>query len=147
MKTLLAMIDLERRWIISDRDPIRHWSRGRVTLLGDAAHPTLQSLAQGACMAIEDAVCLAELIDLAGGDHRAAFVQYQAERLVRTARVQLESRAALGHLPRRGYRAGRLVPGVLRTLRRRLLRLPCVAVGRVQAAAGVAERAARSRPR
>jgi 2-polyprenyl-6-methoxyphenol hydroxylase-like FAD-dependent oxidoreductase len=63
-----------------------------VTLLGDAAHPTLQSLAQGACMAMEDAVCLAELIDLAQGDHAAAFVQYQAERLVRTARVQLESR-------------------------------------------------------
>ena len=51
---------VERRWVISDRDPIRHWSKGRVTLLGDAAHPTLQSLAQGACMAIEDAVCLAE---------------------------------------------------------------------------------------
>jgi 2-polyprenyl-6-methoxyphenol hydroxylase-like FAD-dependent oxidoreductase len=92
MKTLLTLIDLERRWIISDRDPIRHWSRGRVTLLGDAAHPTLQSLAQGACMAMEDAVCLAELIDLAQGDHASAFVQYQAERLARTARVQLESR-------------------------------------------------------
>ena len=60
MKALLAMMDLERRWAISDRDPIRHWSKGRVTLLGDAAHPTLQSLAQGACMAIEDGVCLAE---------------------------------------------------------------------------------------
>ena len=56
MKALLAMMDLERRWAISDRDPIRHWSKGRVTLLGDAAHPTLQTLAQGACMAIEDAV-------------------------------------------------------------------------------------------
>ena len=48
MKSLLAMMDLDRRWVISDRDPIRHWSHGRVTLLGDAAHPTLQSLAQGA---------------------------------------------------------------------------------------------------
>ncbi|MGC1094070.1 MAG: FAD-dependent monooxygenase, partial [Pseudolabrys sp.] len=53
MKALLAMMDLGRRWAISDRDPIRHWSAGRVVLLGDAAHPTLQSLAQGACMAIE----------------------------------------------------------------------------------------------
>ncbi len=54
MKALLSMMDVTRRWVISDRDPIRHWSRGRVTLLGDAAHPTLQTLAQGACMAIED---------------------------------------------------------------------------------------------
>jgi 2-polyprenyl-6-methoxyphenol hydroxylase-like FAD-dependent oxidoreductase len=64
MKLLLAMMDMERRWVISDRDPTRRWSKGRLTLLGDAAHPTLQTLAQGACMAIEDAVCLAELIDL-----------------------------------------------------------------------------------
>jgi 2-polyprenyl-6-methoxyphenol hydroxylase-like FAD-dependent oxidoreductase len=92
MKALLAMMDLDRRWAISDRDPIRHWSKGRVTLLGDAAHPTLQTLAQGACMAIEDAVCLAELIDLAGGDYARAFRQYEAARYLRTARVQFESR-------------------------------------------------------
>jgi salicylate hydroxylase len=92
MKTLLSLMDFERRWIISDRDPIRSWSSGRATLLGDAAHPTLQSLAQGACMAIEDAVCLAELIELSRGDYVPAFEQYQTERLVRTARVQLESR-------------------------------------------------------
>jgi 2-polyprenyl-6-methoxyphenol hydroxylase-like FAD-dependent oxidoreductase len=64
-----------------------------VALLGDAAHPALQSLAQGACMAIEDGVCLAEAIDAAPGDFEAAFRRYQAARLVRTARVQLESRA------------------------------------------------------
>ncbi len=92
MKSLLAMMDLERRWVISDRDPIRHWSTGRVTLLGDAAHPTLQTLAQGACMAIEDAVCLAELIGLAKGDFARAFRQYESARYLRTARVQLESR-------------------------------------------------------
>jgi salicylate hydroxylase len=92
MKTMLEMMDLERRWPLSDRDPIRVWSRGRVTLLGDAALPTLQSLAQGACMAIEDGVCLAEVVDLAQGDFETAFRQYQAERCVRTARVQLESR-------------------------------------------------------
>ncbi len=93
MKSLLAMMDLERRWAISDRDPIRRWHRGRVVLLGDAAHPTLQSLAQGACMAIEDGVCLAELMHAAGGDFAAAFRQYESARLLRTARVQLESRA------------------------------------------------------
>ena len=92
MKALLAMMDLERRWVISDRDPVRHWSKGRVTLLGDAAHPTLQTLAQGACMAIEDAVCLAELIALAGGDFARAFRQYENARYLRTARVQFESR-------------------------------------------------------
>ena len=50
MKALLSMMDLERRWVISDRDPIRNWSRGRATLLGDAAHPTRQTLAQGALL-------------------------------------------------------------------------------------------------
>jgi len=46
MKALLSMLDLERRQAVGDRDPIRHWHKGRVVLLGDAAHPTLQSLAQ-----------------------------------------------------------------------------------------------------
>ncbi|MEA2988046.1 MAG: 3-hydroxybenzoate 6-monooxygenase [Alphaproteobacteria bacterium] len=93
MKALLAMMDLERRWAISDRDPIRHWHKGRVVLLGDAAHPTLQSLAQGACMAVEDGVCLGELIHACAGDFSAAFRRYELARLLRTARVQLESRA------------------------------------------------------
>jgi salicylate hydroxylase len=92
MKALLAMMDLDRRWAISDRDPIRNWGRGRVTLLGDAAHPTLQSLAQGACMAVEDAVTLAECAGLADGDFPAAFQAYERKRYLRTARVQYESR-------------------------------------------------------
>jgi salicylate hydroxylase len=93
MQALLGLMDLERRWAISDRDPIRHWHQGRAVLLGDAAHPTLQSLAQGACMAIEDAVCLAETINATPGDFEAAFRQYETARLARTARVQLESRS------------------------------------------------------
>jgi salicylate hydroxylase len=93
MKALTDMMDLGRRWIIADRDPIRHWGRGRVTLLGDAAHPVLQSFAQGACMAIEDGVVLAELVENAGGDLAAAFARYQKTRLLRTARLALESRA------------------------------------------------------
>jgi salicylate hydroxylase len=92
MKALLSMMDLDRRWAISDRDPIRHWSQGRVTLIGDAAHPTLQSLAQGACMAIEDAVCLGEFARLANGDFESAFRHYERARYLRTARVQYESR-------------------------------------------------------
>ncbi|HEY2226545.1 MAG TPA: FAD-dependent monooxygenase [Xanthobacteraceae bacterium] len=93
MRALLELMDLERRWTISDRDPIRNWHQGRAVLLGDAAHPTLQSLAQGACMAIEDAVSLAQSIVAAGGDFTAAFARYEAARVMRTARVQLESRS------------------------------------------------------
>jgi salicylate hydroxylase len=96
LQAMLAMMNLERRWPLADRDPIRHWHKGRVTLVGDAAHPTLQSLAQGACMAIEDGVCLASLIDLADGDYERAFAQYESERYVRTARLQLESRYMWG---------------------------------------------------
>src|SRR5207244_4314443 len=72
---------------------VRHWSKGRVVLIGDAAHPTLQSLAQGACMAIEDALYLAELIHATPGNLAEAFKKFEAARLLRTARVQLESRA------------------------------------------------------
>ena len=96
MKTLTDMMDLGRRWIIADRDPIRRWGRGPVTLLGDAAHPVLQSFAQGACMAIEDGVVLGELVGLAGGDLAQAFACYQKNRLLRTARLALESRAIWG---------------------------------------------------
>jgi salicylate hydroxylase len=92
MKALLALLDLGRRQAIGDRDPIRHWHKGRVVLLGDAAHPTLQSLAQGACMAIEDGVCLGELVDAAAGDFDQAFRRFAAARHLRTARVTLESR-------------------------------------------------------
>ena len=90
MKALLAMLDLSRRQAVGDRDPIRHWHKGRVVLLGDAAHPTLQSLAQGACMAIEDGQCLADCIAAANGDFRAAFRRYENARAVRTARVTVE---------------------------------------------------------
>jgi 3-hydroxybenzoate 6-monooxygenase len=92
VKALLSMLDLGRRQAVGDRDPIRHWHKGRVVLLGDAAHPTLQSLAQGACMAIEDALCLADCIAAANGNFEAAFRRYENARAVRTARVTFESR-------------------------------------------------------
>jgi 2-polyprenyl-6-methoxyphenol hydroxylase-like FAD-dependent oxidoreductase len=92
MKALLAMLDLSRRQAVGDRDPIRHWHKERVVLLGDAAHPTLQSLAQGACMAIEDGLCLADCIAADKGDYEVAFQRYESARAVRTARVTLESR-------------------------------------------------------
>ncbi len=93
MHDMLRVMDLKRRWVLADRTPIRHWSKGRVTLLGDAAHPTLQSYAQGACMAIEDAVVLARCIELGKGDFAAAFKRYESERVLRTARVVLDSRS------------------------------------------------------
>jgi 3-hydroxybenzoate 6-monooxygenase len=93
MRALLAMMDLDRRWQVGDRAPARHWHKGRIVLLGDAAHAPLQSLAQGACMAIEDGLCLAELIHGTADDVAIAFRRFEAARLLRTARVQLESRA------------------------------------------------------
>ncbi len=79
-------------WVLCDRDPIARWFDGRVVLLGDAAHPTLQYLAQGACMALEDAVRLSHEIDAAGADFPRAFEAYNQGRMARTAQVQLDSR-------------------------------------------------------
>jgi len=80
------------KWGLFDRNPMEHWSKGNVTLLGDAAHPMLPFLSQGAAMAIEDAYVLAQALHL-GQDHIAAALQrYEAERLPRTSRVQLEAR-------------------------------------------------------
>ncbi|MDB5508282.1 MAG: 3-hydroxybenzoate-6-hydroxylase [Hyphomicrobiales bacterium] len=93
MREMISLLDLERRWPIADRPPQRGWSKGRAVLMGDAAHATLQSLAQGAGMAMEDAVILGALIDRHRNDVPAAFPAFEKARIVRTARVQLESRA------------------------------------------------------
>jgi salicylate hydroxylase len=79
-------------WVLCDRDPTPRWADGRVVLLGDAAHPMLQYLAQGACMALEDAVNLSHHLELAGGDLDAAFAAYGLDRFQRTGRVQIYSR-------------------------------------------------------
>ena len=88
----LCYVSRERNWVLHDREPATNWTLGNVTLLGDAAHPTLQYLAQGAQMAIEDGVVLAEKVAAAGQDYNRAFMAYQRERLNRTARVVLSSR-------------------------------------------------------
>ena len=80
------------RWSTADREPIARWSFGRATLLGDAAHPMLQYLAQGACMAMEDAVTLGEAVRVHDGEWVAAFDHYQRSRIARTARVVLSAR-------------------------------------------------------
>ena len=89
------LIDLPKdwsRWATADREPIAQWNFGRVTLLGDAAHATLQYLAQGACMALEDAVTLGEAMRAHGNDFAKAFDLYQRSRVTRTARIVLSAR-------------------------------------------------------
>lgn len=81
-----------KRWATADREPIAQWNYGRATLLGDAAHPTLQYLAQGACMALEDAVTLGEALRVTGNDFGKAFALYQRSRVSRTARIVLSAR-------------------------------------------------------
>ena len=80
-----------KRYLIRHREPAENWTRGAVTLLGDAAHPMVQYIAQGAAMALEDAICLGACLDDRDGDHAAAFRQYQAIRIVRASRVQMSS--------------------------------------------------------
>jgi salicylate hydroxylase len=92
VRELLKKVESWRMWVLCDRPPIKNWTKERVTLLGDAAHPMLQYLAQGGNMAIEDAVCLADAIDASGGDYEAAFRKYQEVRYLRTARVQIMAR-------------------------------------------------------
>ncbi len=92
VRELLGKIETWKMWGLCDREPVKEWSRGRVTLLGDAAHPMLQYLAQGACMAIEDAVVLGAALERSRGDFAGAFLEYQRVRYLRTARVQLTSR-------------------------------------------------------
>lgn len=81
-----------KRWATADRDPIGTWTFGRATLLGDAAHPTLQYLAQGACMALEDAVTLGEALRVNENNFELAFAQYERSRVARTARIVLSAR-------------------------------------------------------
>ena len=89
------LIDLPKdwkRWATADREPIGQWTFGRATLLGDAAHPTLQYLAQGACMALEDAVTLGEALRVYDNDFARAFAHYERSRIARTARIVLSAR-------------------------------------------------------
>ncbi|MCO5087299.1 MAG: 3-hydroxybenzoate 6-monooxygenase [Methylobacteriaceae bacterium] len=89
------LIDLPkswRRWATADKEPIETWTFGRVTLLGDSAHPTTQYMAQGACMALEDAVTLGEALRVNQNDIPKALQLYQACRTTRTARIVLSGR-------------------------------------------------------
>ncbi|WP_218243877.1 3-hydroxybenzoate 6-monooxygenase [Comamonas fluminis] len=89
---LIDMPKSWKRWATADREPIGQWTFGRATLLGDAAHPTLQYIAQGACMALEDAVTLGEALKHTGHDWPKALQLYEQSRIARTARVVLSAR-------------------------------------------------------
>ena len=91
-RQLLRLPKSWKRWATADREPIEQWSFGRVTLLGDAAHPLLQYLAQGACMALEDAVTLGEALRATADDIAPAWQRYEQARATRTARVVLMTR-------------------------------------------------------
>jgi len=89
------LIDLPKnwkRWATADREPIPQWTFGSATLLGDAAHPTTQYMAQGACMALEDAVTLGEALRVCNKDWGRALDLYQRSRITRTARIVLSGR-------------------------------------------------------
>ncbi|MGZ2748010.1 3-hydroxybenzoate 6-monooxygenase [Burkholderia stagnalis] len=81
-----------KRWATADRDPVERWSAGCATVLGDAAHPMTQYLAQGACQALEDAVTLGTAVKATDGDFAAAFALYERARIPRTARVLYSAR-------------------------------------------------------
>jgi salicylate hydroxylase len=92
LRALLAAAERWQKWALYDRAPLRSWGRGPVTLLGDAAHPMLPFLAQGAAMAIEDAAVLARELSCSPDDRVAALRRYETARRPRTARVQQAAR-------------------------------------------------------
>jgi salicylate hydroxylase len=80
------------KWGIHDRDPLPRWVSGRVVLLGDAAHPMMPSLAQGAAISMEDGIALARHVDARRDDPAAALAAFEQERQPRASRVQLQAR-------------------------------------------------------
>jgi salicylate hydroxylase len=101
VRTILAAPQHWHKWALYDRPPLAHWGKGPVTLLGDAAHPMLPYLAQGAAMAIEDAAVLAAALAARPDDAAAALRRYEQARGSRTARVQRAARRndTVYHLP------------------------------------------------
>lgn len=114
VRELLGRVDRTFRWGLYDREPLLRWSRGRLTLLGDAAHPMLPHLGQGANQSIEDAIALATLLRGVNGDRvPLALRRYEILRLNRTARFQQMAR----------LNAAPLVKGQTSTWRQRAVNL------------------------
>jgi salicylate hydroxylase len=93
VQAMIQAIDVPYKWVLKVREPMDTWSRGPVTLLGDACHPTLPFLAQGAAMAIEDGYMLGRALALCPTQPALAFARYEAVRKERTARVVTGSAA------------------------------------------------------
>ena len=91
-RQMLDKPDSWRRWATADRDPVESWGHGRITILGDAAHPMTQYLAQGACQALEDAVTLGRALRVNDFNFEKAFQDYERARIPRTARVLYSAR-------------------------------------------------------
>ena len=113
---IVDAIDTPYKWAMLGREPLPHWSVGRVRLLGDACHPTLPFLAQGANMAIEDGMVLARCLERSA-DIPEALRHYEAARLDRTSRIVLRLAGERVALPqssarRSGAGAGVHGPGV-----------------------------------
>ena len=89
---LMARSEAGHKWGLHDRDPLQSWTRGRMTLLGDTAHPMMPTLAQGGCQAIEDGWAIARHLDEGRDDLEAALQAYESERRPRASRVQLQAR-------------------------------------------------------
>jgi salicylate hydroxylase len=94
VRALIAGTDQVFKWALFDRPPLERWTRGRVTVLGDAAHPMWPYMAQGASQSIEDALVLARCLAADRDDPRRAIEAYAARRRERTAAIQAASREA-----------------------------------------------------
>ena len=112
------------RWALFDRKPLPRWTDGRIALLGDAAHPMLPFLAQGAAMAVEDAWSLAANLSAVERPSEQSLLAYEKSRLARTSKVQAASRANMKtfHQPSRAgqiitygpmWAAGQLMPSIV----------------------------------
>ena len=89
---VFAAGDTWYKWALYDRDPIPRWTQGRVTILGDAAHPMLPYLGQGACQAIEDGAVLATALTAESDDPQRGLERYERTRRPRASRVVLAAR-------------------------------------------------------
>jgi salicylate hydroxylase len=92
LRAVFARAEETYKWGIYDREPLPRWVEGRVGLLGDAAHPMMPTLAQGAAISMEDGVALARHVAESGGDACAALAAYERERQPRASRVQRQAR-------------------------------------------------------
>ena len=91
IQSMVHQIDEPHKWALMSRSPLANWTEGHITLLGDACHPALPFLAQGAVMAIEDGCILARCVHHCNGELTEALKRYEDVRRDRTRRVVIGS--------------------------------------------------------